>query len=76
MLTRFALKIYTGRARSAKRFDVDGKSVTESLRGRLTEPVRPFLWLVIILSDIALLHFHLHVSLSGSMTRGPSALRK
>lgn len=42
MLTRFALKIYTGRARSVERFDVNGKSVTESLRGWLTER-SPFL---------------------------------
>lgn len=73
MLTRFAFENFP---RSAKRFDVGGKSVRESLLRPGWLNVRPFLWPVIILSDTALLHFHLHVSLSGSMTRGASAPRK
>jgi len=50
-------------------FNADGKSIVESLYAEMTERSLFLLWTVIILSDTALPHFHLHVSLSSSMTR-------
>jgi len=60
-------------------FNADGKReapYSESPYAEMTERARaPSLWTVIILSDTAPPHFHLHVSLSSSMTRGRKTIQ-